>query len=384
MNPLLLEISQADLGSYIRAQGWVQDSAAYQKGLMLFNHPVLAPAQLLYPQNRTADDYGEALASVIRKLSRLNAKSEVEIIGDIARVDDDTFRFRMFKGFDESAIPLSLALSAIKGAEQAFLSAACTVHNPRTHHLRMRKTALHTQFFDDAKFNHTERGSFILNISCPVKVTSEDPVTNLFGTEHDEKVTMARRTTAALFEGINELVKAVDSGKESQLVQDSMVSEQPVVSSNLAASLQYFTDPRIRNDFEMKVEWAPSMLYKNMRNSSVIVPHEYFATIRRIGEALVPNREEESQLYVGTVETLDGEWTEGARDGDVILSLKDWDSEEEITAKAYLSKEDYLIAVQAHLTKDAKIQIRGKLRPGNRPRLLEGAHDFRIFDVELK
>ena len=84
-------------------------------------------------------------------------------------------------------------------------------------------------------------------------------------------------------------------------------------------------------------------------------------------------------LFIGTVERLDGEMGEnGKRSGEVVLSL--FTSEgEQLRSRATLAVEQYALADKAHMTDGEYVVVAGKLHPGRQPRLLSDIRSFELM-----
>ncbi|CAK0773112.1 hypothetical protein CCP3SC1AL1_640015 [Gammaproteobacteria bacterium] len=93
-----------------------------------------------------------------------------------------------------------------------FKAAACTVLNPRTHHPRLTLTEA-LQLIDNAQFGHTEPGSFVLRVFCPIHAVQG----SLFS--EDSSLPFVRRVTLTLKHGMEQLVEAIEADKLDNLVE---------------------------------------------------------------------------------------------------------------------------------------------------------------------
>src|SRR5439155_9539989 len=67
----------------------------------------------------------------------------------------------------DAGLPLLFANSMVTGAAHMLRAAACTVMKPQPHHPRLNRFEAQ-QIVEVARFRHTQPGSFVLKVSCPV------------------------------------------------------------------------------------------------------------------------------------------------------------------------------------------------------------------------
>lgn len=369
-----LDISPLSLRDYATATGWVQVKEAVQDGLVILNNPNYAPRQLVFPMDSMDPGYLDSIAIALERLAEVEKREATIVAGDIQRVHEDTYRFRLFEEHDESpGLPFAYALSAIKGSQLVILSSATTAVRPKVHHPRLSINEAQ-QVLDMARFNHTEQGSFVLNVSCPLNSLDKGGAPSLFG---DAEMPLVRKTSLAMLRGVQSIVRAIEEDSEQEFVDHVSKEESPIVSANLAQALTYFEDPTGKHGLDLQVQWAVSLpAPKDLQRSRVVVRPEYFPRIQQVHAALRPKPRLKEEDYVGTVEDLKGEMVDGRRQGDVILKLQLHDVEDPVRAKVTLGPDDYDLAWKAHHEEDAYVIVRGKLRDGNQPRLLTEVSHF--------
>ena len=375
MKPEQLDITPLNLRDYATATGWTQVREAVQDGLVIMNNPAYSPRQLVFPMDSMAPDYLDSIAIALQRLAEVEERAALMVAGDVQRVHEDTYRFRLFEEHDDHpGIPFSYALSAIKGSQLVILSSATTAVRPQIHHPRLSITEAQ-QVFSMARFNHTEQGSFILNVSCPLNKLDTGGSITLFGEE--QELPLVRKTSLAMLQGVQSIVKAIEEDSEQSFVDAMSNEEAPIVSANLAQALTYFEDPAGKHGLDLQIKWAVSLPPpKDLRRSRVIVRPDYFPRIQQLHAALKPKRKLQEEDYIGTVEDLLGDWSDGRRQGDVILKLQLHDVEEPVRAKVSLGPDEYDLAWAAHHEQEVYVRVRGKLRDGNQPRALTDVSYF--------
>jgi len=372
-------IAPTDLRDYAKDLGWVLFKEAAKDRLYVMSNPRFERRQLVFPMDTTAPDYSEAVMLVMGKLASMEGRSPQEVFKNILEVSDDAIAFRVTTSRpDERYLPLAFAGSMMAGAQQLLLAAACTVLKPQAHHPRLSRTEAQ-QFLEIAKFRHTQPGSFILNVSCPVQ--GLDVQASLLPDEADAP--FVRRTTVALRKALGALVTAIETDSLDAFVDSAKKDANPVVSSNLCEALTRFEDSSIKNSVEIGITWAASIPKpaNEGRVSIIRIQHDYFPRIEEVRRELRSKEQHLEDVFPGTVERLDGEMgPDGKRSGEVILSLLSPDGEQ-VRVRANLNAAQYEQADKAHMQDGAFVTVTGKLHPGRQPRQLS---DIKSFGPMLK
>jgi hypothetical protein len=366
-------ISPIDLRDYLKSLGWVisQDELKYR--IFVMTNPKYQRRQLNFPLLTNAPDFEDSVNSTISKLSELENKSVRLLIAEIQEAKDDTLRFRVINNRNEdSFIPLSYAVSAITGAKELFISAASTVLKPQLHHPRMNRSEA-LELVERSKFRHTEKGSFTLKVSSPLKAV--DIQANLFS----DTMPFVRQTTLTINMALSSLVFAIQTDTLDNLVDSIKKEPNPLVSSNLCKAVTDFKEENGDYDLWINFHWANSLaIPENLYVTNEIkIQRDYFARIDDVRRELRNTEKQKEDVFMATVERLDGELDDsGHRSGEVILNLLQED--EIIRARTTLNSKQYEAADKAHMTAGAFIKIKGKLHPGNQPRLFT---DVSIFEL---
>lgn len=364
-------IALTDLRDYLRLKNWQNDERLLDHGLYGFRHPDHERRQLTIPIDASVGDYGEMVQRMIGKLAEIERRDTATIITEFQEMADDTLGIRINR--DQEYISFGYTLQALTAAKELLTSAACTVVSPSVHHPQMnRREAL--ELVNQSRFRHTEQGSFVLKISTPVKAM-EQPQAQLFA-----DMPFVRQATLALNKGITSVVDAVMRGNEASFVSQIRAEEKPVVSSNLCKAISKFQEAHDEADMFLQFRWAKTIPKPQNLSGQIKIPKDYYSRIAEIGQELKSQEEEREGVFVGTVEQLVGDIDEAAnqRFGDVILDLYQKEGEN-VKAKAMLPCREHQTAIQAYSQPGTLIKIKGRLRGGNQPRLLEDVTAFEII-----
>jgi hypothetical protein len=369
-------IAPALLRDYAKAQGWTLLKDAAKDRLYVMSNPRFGQRQLVFPMDTTAPDYAEAITLVVEKLATMEQRPIESVVKSLMEAGDDAVAFRITSpSQEERYLPLSLAGEMISGAQQLLLASACTVLKPKAHHPRLSRTEAQ-QFLETARFHHTQPGSFVLNVSCPVHAM--DVKAPLLPNETDAP--FVRRAMVTFQRSLRELISNIETDSLPQLVESLKKSDAPLISANFCEALTRFEDASLKNSVDIAITWATALPRPEDEPVSTVVrvQHDYFSRIEAVRRELRSDEKHMDDTFIATVEQLNGEMGEdGLRSGEVILSV--FLSEgEQVRARTNLTAEQYATADKAHMTDGTYVRVTGKLHPGRQPRQLS---DLRAFGV---
>lgn len=371
-------IGPTALRDYAVALGWMMNREAARHRVYALENARFPARQLVFPMDETAPDYAESVERAVTNLAALEGLHLAEVHRGILTAGDDALAFRVATpGHAGHSLPLSFVTSMLLGAQQLLLAAGCTALRPQRHHPRLSRAEAQ-QFVEASRFQHTEPGSFVLNVSCPVHAVDVQMPLPADGVE----VPFVRRATVVLYRSLVSLVSAIEADTVDALVRPAPGEAAPLLSSNFCEALGRFADVSAPSTVDIQVAWAASVPLPPglRRRERVRVQRDYFPRIEEVRRALRPAEGHTEDVFYGTVERLDGEMTpDGRRAGEVILSLLSKEGET-VRARASLDADQYLVADRAHMTDRAFVRVAGRLHPGRQPRLLDAIRLFEAAD----
>ncbi|KQR76589.1 hypothetical protein ASG35_16265 [Burkholderia sp. Leaf177] len=370
-------LSPSGLRDFIQSLGWQLLPDGMVNGLYVFNHASAPRRQIVIPMDHLAPDYAEACELAMSKLAELQGMKPADLIQLAAISRDDSMYYRVTGGgvFNEG-LPLSFAASLLLGAEQILLASACTVLRPQAHHPRLHRGEA-TQLASHARFGHTERGSFVVRVSCPVDAM-ETPSTLALTNPNESFV---RMTMLSARRGVLDLVDAIETDTLTRFVDSQKGARSPVVSSNLCEALTRMHDEEIHNNIDLSFRWATTVTLPQdiPVTESIRIKSDHFGRIEEVRRELRDVEHDRDDVFIGTVEHLNGQFDiEGNRAGEVVVGLLQHDKET-IKARVVLNNEQYAKAVAAHLDDRTFVRIAGRLRPGRQPRVLVDVTSFTLI-----
>ncbi len=379
MNTNYQYITPKNLLAYAEASGWESPiEEGLKDGLYALSHKKYPKRQLVFPMKATVPDYSDIVQMILGKIAELEKKSISQVLAELNALNEDTVNFRLINAQNETQyIPFSYAIAVMNGAKDMLLSAAHSVLQAQAQHPRLNKKEPN-QLLEAARFRHTEMGSFVLKVSCPLEAVHIKG-SSFYG-EYSENMPFVRQTSLTLNDSIADLTEAIESKQYKHFVDSLKTSEAPKISSNFCQAITNFQEENKGFDLSLGFAWGGALALPQQikRRDIVTLKKDYFAQIAEIGTELKgAEKQNTEEVFLATVEKLAGEiGDDGKRLGEVILRLH---SEEGIiNARAYLDATQYAVANQAHMTAEQFIRVKGKLRIGKQPRALA---DITVFDL---
>jgi hypothetical protein len=375
MNIDFQNITPTDLRDFAKFLGWQQLAEAIADGLFVLSNPHFERRQLVFPMSADAPDYTDAVTLTLNKLAEIQSTPINVLVNQLLAIKDDALSFKVIEPRNETSfIPLTYAAAAINGTKEILLAAASSVLRPQVHHPRLSRSEAY-ELVEKSKFRHTEKGSFIINVSTPVRAL------DVSGNLYSEDIPFVRQTTLAINHGISKLVRAIQADTLDTLVDQLRASANPEISSNLCKAITSFQEAH--NDFDLFIDfkWSGTvpMSTVDIVPSSIKIQKEYFSRIDDVRRELKATEEQNiEEVFMASVEHLAGDiGNDGRRSGEVILNL--YKEGEIIRARTALTAEQYADADTSHMTADSYIKIKGMLRPGNQPRTLNDISSFELI-----
>jgi len=260
------------------------------------------------------DDYAKRLRDVVESLAAFESRPVIEVLNDLVNVDADTLRYRVASPeTGRGSIPLMEGIQLLEGARRTILAAACSVVSPVVYHPRMSRTEAQ-QLLSACHLGQTERGSYSLLVSCPLRAVEQDQAL-VPGVEP-----FTRQTVALLMRSLSRIVGAIEADAVPNVFAE--VPQEPVISANLCDAILQMRPPDEDSRLDVKVSWATALAPQALVPSAIRIKHEYFPVIEDISKKLRPAQAPAGALFVGYVVTLGGEPDEdGEMGGEATLAV---------------------------------------------------------------
>jgi len=342
--------------------------------LLVLNSPSTRYRQIIVPMDSDRADYDDAIRVAIETLSKDEARAFRALEATLMEAGFDTLRFGVSTARRaEDGLPLGYAVRAMEGAEKALRAAACSEVQRQAFHPKMKRTEAQ-KLVEAAQLRHTESGSFVLKVACPIDAVLDE-------VSSPSRPPFVRRALIGMSDAVRSLVNALEMDTLEALVDEAKKDGQSPVSSNLCEALVGFQDDELRSSMDFSVGWSCRLPVPPLEHCSPVrIQWDYFSRIEQVRKALRPEQAPSEQTFVGTVDELKGGFGPAEpMEGEVVLTLLV--DGESVKAKANLSPEHHRLAHLAYASPKPAIQISGQLNPGNQPRRLSQIRDFKIVSV---
>lgn len=368
---MLRQVSPNDARAYARSKGW--EKVPNTKGkYALFRWPATKLDQIIVPADNLLDDYADRIQDVIFKLSEMENRTPVQVLSDVLNHDADTVRCRVVDPqTKQGSIPLGDAASMLDGIRRSLLSAAHSVLRPSSYHPRLsRREAL--QLVQACRFQQTERGSFIIAVSCPLRAVDSPQLTLLGGTE-----SFTRATTQYLQQSLQRLSEAIQDDDAAKL-ENQDADGQVFVSANLCDALLRLKPDSEDFVLELSVAWAASSKPEAHRSELIRFTADDMQVVEDIYLRLVQEPQSHAGSFLGIVEELRGNrFSDDQREGEVVIAL--YLPDEIVRVRAELSPDWYATANTSHM-QDRFIATKGIFRRGSKNSRLTEITFFKLLD----
>ena len=370
-------ISPTDFRDYAKVRGWMSVPEAVRDRLFVLNHPAFKFRQIIVPMDADRPDYNDAVRVAIEKMAEAEERPFRFVESSLMEAGSDTIRFGVSTMRHlENGLPLNYAVQAVKGVENVLRAAACSEVQRQAFHPKMKQTEAQ-KLVKAAQMRHTETGSFVLKVACPIDAFPSEQV-DLFKPQPP----FVRRAVLGMSEAIIDLVGALESDTLDSLVEKAKKDGASPLSSNLCEGLVAFQDDDARANLDISVAWSarlespPPIFCEKMR-----IQWDYFPRIEQVRAALRPAQVAKEQSFIGIVDELKGDLgPDEQREGEVILNLLVEGEAETVKAKADLSVDQHRLAHKAYGQGKTYVRITGLLNPGNQPRKLTEIKEFSLVE----
>lgn len=364
-------ISPTDVRDYAKVHGWTPIDDAIRDRLFVLNNPKIKYHQIIVPMDADRPDYDDAIRIAIGELAEAEKRSFHLVEASLMEAGSDTVRFGVSTmRHMEDGLPLRYAARAMEGAEKSLRAAACSEVQRQPFHPKMKRTEAQ-MLADAAQMRHTESGSFVLKIACPVDAIPDDSPIR-------QQPPFVRRAILGMSEAVRSLIGALEADTLDKLVEEAKREGQSPLSANLCEGLMGFQDEDLRANLDFSISWSARIEAPPIQHrSKARIQWDYFSRIEQVRKALRPEQAPKEQSFIGTVDELRGDFgPDDPMEGEVVLDLLV--DGESVKAKASLGSDHHKLAHRAYAAPKPYVKITGVLNPGNQPRKLTQVKDFVI------
>ena len=374
----LLNINKA--AEYLVKRGWFEKKGVGRGLVRVFEYQSNKLIQARFPAIADLDDYEKVTIEGLETVAEQERRSFAALFNDILFFSDDVLEIR--EAATESlngTISLRRAGDMLSGIKSSLASAAMLEIEPKPFYVKQQRADV-TTFISQCRFGQTQRGSYIMTVSCPLNAMPQQSRLNentLF------EPNFSRRITARLYNSIALLVQAASDDNLELVIK--IDDNATMLSSNFCDAVLQLMPGSEGARLDFGVRWAKKQPFDNEKESTnyLSILKEYTPFIESVSSQLrLKATTVVVQNFFGTISTLDGRMDEdGRRYGPIIVHLTNREEGDTVTAKIDLSQEDFAKAYEIYDKMDKFISVSGILKRSTSGNKIESYTNFRTYSV---
>lgn len=161
---ILGAVSPLELVAYLRTAGWTEVTReAGRFGIWSLRHDDDS-SEILLPLDRTLRDFPNRVREVLATLEKVEDRSELEILHDLATASADVVRARLDTDDPaSSSVGLDEGVALVEKARDLLSAAACAALGPRAVY-GPRRPRQASEYVKRARLGQTEQGSYVISL----------------------------------------------------------------------------------------------------------------------------------------------------------------------------------------------------------------------------
>jgi hypothetical protein len=361
-----------EVTAYLRASGWHEQQrrdtwSVWMKG---------DEFEVIVPLSRQLHDFALRMGDVLRTLSKIEQRSQVEIFADLTTISADVIRVRASE--PESAdgtVSLVEGVMLVQEAMDMMAAAACAAVAPKPLY-RARRPQEAADYLRGLRLGQTERGSFVVTIVSRVSPSLAGPKApheELFPEEPFE-----RRVSYTLVDSLAALRSAAESAASNATFDAFANAVSEGVSANLCDAMvgmgRHLSDS---GSLAVELSWARTRATRQGVVSRVAFPREFIPIFEEAARLFRERSPFEDFEIRGVVRRLDR-----SESADIGTATVDAPIDHRFRPVSMaLAGADYQVAIQSH---DRRIPMiaEGVLTKQGRSLILHNLINVRLEAVE--
>jgi hypothetical protein len=339
----LRALKPLELAAYLRSKGWTQQADLQGKAILWIYEGDGVESDVTVPLRREFADYALRVQEVLQTLSRVEQRSELDILRDLLTAAADLVRVRApSMDGDSGSLPLEQGVQFVERSRDMVLAAACAALDKRAFFAK-RKAQQAMDYLSHVRMGQTEHGSFVLTILSPVapELRSAQEAMS-FITEVSEPY--ERTVTRTLMQSLTSL----DDAARTAVINGDMAPFQAAisqgVSANLCDAIVGLSEVTNGRGLDIQVSWARSRPVAESLPRHVFLAGDRIPVIKEAARHFRESAPLDDFEIVGWVKRLDR--GHHVVEGEVTV-VAPIDDQLRYVALC-LDRDDYSKAVQAH------------------------------------
>jgi len=171
----LEDLRPAEVESYLESRHWTFVREVTNGSIWVAEQAAPGDSvDVFVPHEISFGDYARRLREVVETVSLVERRADSEVIRDLVETAADVVRFRLPHTFVDESVRLSDALTLFQRARQAMRAAALSAVEPKPVHASSAPYQVES-FLNRLRLGHTERGSYVIRVICPLGTVEAPP-----------------------------------------------------------------------------------------------------------------------------------------------------------------------------------------------------------------
>jgi hypothetical protein len=372
----LRALKPLEIAAYLRSKGWRQEADIQTKATLWLHSMDGDEEDVTLPSRSEFGDYALRIQEVLRTLSKVEQRSEIDILRDLLTATSDLVRVRApTLNADSGSLPLEQAVHFVERSRDMVLAAACAALDKRAFFAK-RKAQQAMEYLSRVRMGQTEHGSFVITILSPVAPELRPAQEAMeFAAEVSEPY--ERQVTRTLMQSLASL----DEAAQRAVVDGNMAPFQAAVaqgvSANLCEAIVGLSEVTNDRGLDIQVSWARTRSAAGTLPQRVFLAGDRIPVIQEAARHFRESAPLDDYEVVGWVKRLDR--APQAVEGEVTI-VAPVDNQPRYIALR-LEKESYSKAVQAHEQR-LTVKCVGELVKEGRGYRLKNPRQFEVVSSE--
>ena len=356
--PGFYSITAPSIDRYLQLNGWTRNLDFANKNIMVYeNYSTTVAKKLAIPAAEDYDDFYIVLRDILKVLSKVEKRSEIEIIKDINTTFIDRIEFRIISDISEDGkLPIDYAAACVQGLKDLVLYALCAEQFAQP--ICYRASDYAKSFLDKFKLAQTDKGSFILNIDIQV-VDEGNEQSVLSGFE--VPIPLEHKVVERIGTAINQVDEIVNNKR--QLSETAESAYEAGITANMCDALMKMRPQSDTDHITTTIRYASALTNRTGLTERIDMRANHFLIIDELAKIYRDKIAVQDITLVGIVRSLSKRHD---TDGEVktirLYTSVDGCSR---TVSIDLSDDQYRIACDAHRD-GLEVEVSGELDTSER------------------
>lgn len=285
----ILSLDPHVLAKYLHIKGW--QKGRYKNGIFSQYISEDRESVVLIPFDKEYDDYVSVLEQTLHSVANQEHITIFNLLTVLTSPPSDILRWRINNSFTTNGlIPLSNIDEVLDSIQSIIASVAADITTPSSYHKKIMVNEV-KELLNTYSLGQTERGSYILNLLCPLGCKQleffEDPI--------------SRRINEKLLTDIVNIQSNIIANNRSK-IEDEIFQNK--YSINFLDAIVNLNEAVLNTELEINVNWNIDLPIRDDILSTAIIDPHTIEDIASIADKLRPVDEPTEKRFFGKISSI--------------------------------------------------------------------------------